>query len=145
MAASDTYQIKTCVFTPDSGSAQAIDGLEEVTIRQNGQVVAHGTDGAITIMAHFIDNIEGQVTVRSRNGGLFVDADLQIGIHGSLAIVMQKRKAGKGAVSGADKTITAAETTLTSSNAGIPHADRSTLDLEFAVADLDGAAPFAFS
>jgi hypothetical protein len=145
MASSATYQIKSVAFTPDGGSAQVIDGIEEVSISQNGQVVAHGTDGAITIMSHFVDNIEGQVMIRTRNAVHFVDADFQIGLHGSLVITMQKRKDGKGAVAGQDKVITAAEATVTRSNATIPHADRSNLELEFAVADADVSAPFAYS
>lgn len=144
MSDSATYVIKSVVWTKTSGSPVTLDGIEEVTIRQNGQVVAHGHDGSLTVTAHFVDNIEGQVTVRSRTGSIFVDTSLQIGDAGGLVITMQKRAKGKGATSGADKVITAAECVVTSSNLAIPSADRSSLDLEFAVSDAENTAPFSF-
>lgn len=145
MAASDTYYLKTAVFTPSGGSAKTIDGLEEITFRQGGQVVAHGTDGSITIMAHFLDNVEGQVTCRSRNAGLAVAAELQPGVVGSLVLTMQKRKGGTGPVSAADKVITAATSMIGQTNGTLPHVDRSTFEVEFHCADASGSAVFAFS
>jgi hypothetical protein len=140
MTASATYIIKSASFTKDGGSATVIDGLEEVTIRQNGQVVAHGTDGLVAIQSHFIDNVEAEISVRSRNGSLFTATALQIGTHGSMAIVMQKRAAGNGATAGQDKTITAANCTITASDVGIPHADRGTFNLTAMAHDPNGSA-----
>lgn len=140
MAASVTYIIKTVTF-----KGTAMDGLEDVQFGQEGDVVSHNSDGQITVSATFLDNIKGNVRVSSRNTALLSTANFDIGSVGSLVIVMQKRAAGKGAVAGQDKTLTAAESTLIRPGGNAPHADRGTAEFEFEVCDAEGVTPWVWS
>lgn len=145
MAATDTYLIKTAVFTPSGGSAINLTSLEEVTFRHNGNVVAHRTDATVAISAHFIDDLDGEVGVTLRNFSHAANANLTPGIVGALVITYQKRAKGKGATSGADRTITAAQAMVGAIDGSLPQSDRSTLTIPFHCSDDSGANPFAFA
>jgi hypothetical protein len=140
MAVADTYIIKSATW-----KSVAINGLEDVKWSEEGDVVSHNSDGQVTVGATFIDNIKGKVTITTRNASIATTANYAIGSTGALVFVMQKRQAGKGAVNGQDKTCTSAEATLINVSGNAPHADRGSVDLEFEIADADGAAPFAWS
>jgi len=140
MAAAATYIIKTVTF-----KATAIDGLEDVTMGQSGDVVSHNSDGQVVIAATFLDNIKGNVKVSSRNTSLLNVANFDIGSTGALVVTMQKRAAGKGATAGQDKILTCAEATIISTGGNAPHADRGTLELEFECALAAGTTPFVWS
>lgn len=140
MAAAATYVIKTVTF-----KGQLMDGVEDVQVGQEGDVVTHAHDGLITATATFIDNVKATVRVTSRNGSWFSDSDFDIGATGSLVVVQQKRAAGKGAVAGQDKTATFAEATVVRVGSGAPHADRGTFEVEFECVAAAGVTPVAFT
>ena len=140
MAAAATYIIKSVTF-----KGTAIDGLEDVSFGQEGDTVSHNSDGQVVIAATFIDNIKGVVKVSSRNSSLMNVANFDIGSNGALVIVMQKRQSGKGAVAGQDKTMNAAEATVTRTSGSAPHSDRGTFDIEFECATALGTTPFVWS
>lgn len=140
MPATDTYIIKTVTF-----KATAISGLEMVDFGDEADVVEHNTDGQITLMATFLDNLKGTCRVSSRNTGLGSTANLAHGQVGALVITMQKRAAGKGAVAGQDKVLTGASATIIRRSGGLPHSDRGTLEIEFNVDDPNGSSPWAWS
>jgi hypothetical protein len=135
MAAAATYIIKSATF-----KGTAIDGLEDVQFSDEGDEVLHNHDGSITATACFLDNLRGGCTVSCRNQSLFGTANFAEGANGSLVVVMQKRQAGKGAVAGQDKTLTAADATLISKSGNAPHSDRGSLSLEFRCVDPAGSA-----
>lgn len=143
MADADTYMMKSVVFTPAGGSAQTIDGVDDVQVEDGGQVVAHGAGNNFTVLAHFMDDADATITVRSRNQSLLADADLLKGTVGSLVITYQKRKAGKGGVSGQDRTITAAQAMVGPVNGGLPRADRGDVTFVFHCSDPAGLAALA--
>jgi len=144
MAAGDTYLLKTVVFTPSGGSAITIDGIEDVQVRNGAQVVAHGADALFTVLAHFVDQGEGEITVRTRNQSHLINANMQPGAVGALVLTYQKRKAGKGAVSGQDRTITAAGAMVGETGFNVPHSDRGECTIPFHCSDAAGSAVFAF-
>ncbi len=144
MASGDTYILKSVVFTPSGGSALTIDGLEDTQVRNGAQVVAHGADAKFAILAHFVDAGEGEVTLRVRNQSQLAHASLQPGIVGSLVFTYQKRAAGKGGVSGQDRTITAAQAMVGETGGNMPHSDRGEVTIPFHCSDPAGLAVFAF-
>jgi hypothetical protein len=138
MAAAATYLIKSATF-----KGTAVDGLEDVQFSDEGDEVLHNHDGSITATACFLDNLRGGCTISCRNQSLFGTANFAEGANGALVIVMQKRAAGKGAVAGQDKTLTAADATLIGKSGNAPHSDRGTLSLEFRCVDPAGSAVWA--
>lgn len=144
MAATDTYLIKTAVFTPAGGSAINLTSLEDVSWRHNGNVVAHRTDATVAISAHFVDDLDGEVSVTLRNFSHVANAGLTPGVVGALVVTYQKRAKGKGATAGQDRTITAAQAMVGAMDGNLPQADRSTLTIPFHCSDDNGANPFAF-
>lgn len=144
MAATDTYLIKSATFTPSGGAAVNLTSLEDVAWRHNGNVVAHRTDATVAISAHFIDDLDGEVTVTLKNFSLAANAGLTPGVVGSLLVTYQKRAKGKGATAGADRTITAAQAMVGPMDGGLPQSDRSSLSIPFHCSDDNGANPFAF-
>ena len=140
MANAATYIIKSVTF-----KGTTIDGVEDVSFGQEGDVISHNSDGQVTIAATFLDNIKGNVKVSSRNTGLASTANFAIGSTGALVVTMQKRANGKGATAGQDKVLTAAEATLIRPSGSAPHSDRGTFELEFECAKADGTDPFAWT
>lgn len=135
MAAAATYIIKSATF-----KGTAITGLDDVQWSDEGDEVLHNHDGSITATACFLDNIRGSCTITTRDQSTFGAANLQTGMNGSLVIVMQKRAAGKGAVAGQDKTLTAADATIKSRPGNAPHGDRGAQAFEFTCVDPNGTA-----
>ena len=140
MAAAATYILKSFTF-----KCTAVDGLEDIQFGLEGDVVSHNSDGQITVSATFLDNIKGNLRISSRNTGLASTANFDIGSVGSAVAVFQKRAAGKGAVAGQDKTLTAAESTIIRAGGNGPHSDRGTFELEFEVCDAEGVTPWVWS
>lgn len=140
MPAANTFIIKSATF-----KGTAIDGLEDVTFGQEGDIVSHNSDGQVVIAATFIDNIKGSVKVSSRNTALMNVANFDIGSTGALVITMQRRAAGKGAVAAADRILTCAEATMIRTNGNAPHADRGTVEFEFECALAAGTTPFVWT
>lgn len=144
MSSADTSILKSLIFTPTGGSALTIDGLEDTSVRNGAQVVAHGADAKFAVLAHFVDSGEGEVSVRTRNQSLLAHASLQPGTVGVLVFTYQKRAAGKGGVSGQDRTITAVQAMVGETGANMPHSDRGECTIPFHCSDPDGLAAFAF-
>lgn len=145
MAASVTYVIKSVVYTPTTGGAVTILGIESVSYRKGGQVVTHKTDATVAVSAHFFDSIEGLVTVKTKDASWLAHAAFQGGVVGSLVITYQKRAKGAGAVAGQDKVVTAAQAMVGEVEAELPEVDRSDLSIPFHCSDDSGLTPFAFS
>jgi hypothetical protein len=135
MAAAATYIIKSATF-----KGTAITGLDDVQWSDEGDEVIHNHDASITATACFLDNIRGGCTISTRDQSTFGVANFGVGQNGSLIIVMQKRQSGKGAVSGQDKTLTAADSTVKSRSGNAPHADRGMQTIEFTCVDPAGSA-----
>jgi len=140
MAASDTYIIKTVTF-----KGTAITGLQDVQFGNEADVVSHNSDGQVTVAAVFLDNLKGSCRVSSTNTGLASTANFAMGATGSLVMTFQKRAAGKGAVAGQDKVLTAAAAFVIRNSGNGPHADRGSFDLEFECVDSAGVDPFAWT
>lgn len=140
MAAAATYIIKSVTF-----KGVAVDGVEEVSYNEDGDVVTHTHDGLATATATFVDAIKGSVRITGRNMSLSSNANLAFGSNGSLVVVFQKRAAGKGAAAGADKTLTAADATITKCGGSAGTGDRSTFELELQCVDPAGSSAFAWT
>lgn len=135
MAAAATYIIKSATF-----KGTAITGLDDVQWSEEGDEVIHNHDGSITATACFLDNIRGGCTITTRDQSTFGTANFATGANGSLVVTIQKRQAGKGAVAGQDKVLTAADATIKSRSGNAPHGDRGQQSFEFVCVDPAGAA-----
>lgn len=143
MADADTFIMKSAVFTPTGLSAQTIGAIDDVQVEDGGVVVAHGAGNNFCVLAHFMDDAEATITIRTRDQALIADADLLKGVVGALVITYQKRKAGKGGVSGQDRTITAGQAMVGPVNASLPRADRGEATFVFHCSDPLGLAALA--
>lgn len=144
MAAAKTWLLKSVVFTKSGGSAVPITGLQSISYRKGGQVVTHHTDALVAVSAHFMDAIEGGVTVRTTDASFLANTGLQPGDVGSLVITYQQRAKGTSAVAGQDKTITAAQAMVGEHSGDLPQTGQSGLEVPFHCSDDNGSSPFAF-
>lgn len=146
MAASKTNLIKSLVFTPSGGSAIAFEGIEELIVRKDGQVVAHITDAVEVVTAHFFDAGEAEFTARLRNAEYANDTNLDPGTVGTVVATYKRRKAGKGSVSGQDRTISSQTggAMVAPSSFTLPQLDRSTAEITWKCSDPAGAAALVF-
>ena len=130
MTAPKSHIIKSAVFTPTTGTAVTFTGLQGADITVSGQRHTWSGDGAATVQAQSMEDIEAQATVTTTDLSFAGDAALKIGTAGSLAIVFSPR-GPRGAASGGDVTRTMGDAIVESVAPSGPHRGESTLTVTF--------------
>ena len=144
VTAPKAQQIKTVVWTPASGSALTIPGVQDVQgPGRSGSRLAWSGNGVATEQAQSMEDISGRCTVTTTDLSLQSHASLAIGTAGSLAVTNQQR-AARGAVGGADQTATMPESMVESVEPGPPHRGLSTLTITFTGVKEDGTEPVTY-
>lgn len=146
MAQNISYLALSATFTPTGGSATPILDLEHVSYGESGQEVVMSTDAAIAANGIYIDTITGEVTIQTSEILLLQASNaFAVGTPGSLAIVYAKRKAGIGQVSGANRTLTLANSVVASTSPDAGATGASVVAIRFRCYDPAGLAVSAWT
>jgi hypothetical protein len=144
MAAPLSQIIKSCTFTPSGGSAVAITGVQDVSIAERGSVHKWSGDGAATVQAQSLEDIEAQITVTTTDVSWAKNTGLKPGTAGALVVVWAGR-GPRGGASGADVTATATYCLVESREPTAPHRGASALAITFSAVHPDGGDVIAYT
>jgi hypothetical protein len=128
MSAPKSHIIKSAVWTPTGGTAVTITGLQDANVEPGGTRHTWSGDGAATVQAQSMEDIEAMATVTSTDLALALNVGLKIGTAGSLAIVYAQR-GPRGAASSGDITRTLGDAIVERVREGAPHRGQSTLEI----------------
>lgn len=107
-----TWGIKSASFTPAGGSLVNITDLTDIRFRDSINLQELLTDNNTNVNLIFGTGGKTELTLTSSDTSLAWGTTTPPGTAGSLVLVFGKRAAGKGYVSAADKTLTAANAVI---------------------------------
>lgn len=138
MAASNAFVALSATF-----ASGGIDGITDISASMNGTTVDLLTDAQTSIEAVFVDAAVADISITATDIGEL--ASLIPGDTGSLVIVFQHRKEGRGAAVSGNKTGTCATAVLVGVSAAANTAGVGAATLTFRCSGPDSAAPLIWS
>lgn len=131
---------KTSVAKSAVFAAYTMTDLLDISDGEGGNPVEMTTDNAVTVNAHFVDSIKGQIQITLSDPEQTTNAVMFVGKTGSLVVAYQQRTQGKGFVSAHTLTITYANAQLINIQRQAGVTGTGTLVLTFVAYDPAGSA-----